>query len=149
MAEDIIPIFTTEQVLDNAKANVTCAWLGTIAYLKEQRLSSHDWSIRMGKLFVPLWQELKGRGAREAARAHALGCTAFGATLVSFEGDESSARYVVAGWPNAFWLQFFQITQAEADISWEALGPVAASLDLQFHWQREDDCVRFTLSRES
>jgi hypothetical protein len=148
MAEDLIPSFTTEQVLDTAKANATAAWLGTIAYLMEQNLSPHDWSVRIGKLFAPGWQEVKGLGARAAAQRHALGCISFGATLVSFEGDESRAMYVIAGWPNDFWLQFFQITQAEADISWEALGPIASSLDLQCHWQREGDCVRFTFSRE-
>lgn len=147
MSDNLSPIFMTEQVMDAAKANATAAWLGTIAYLTEQNLSPHDWSVGLGMRFAPGWQEEKGRGARAAAQRHALGCISFGGTLVSFEGDESSAEYVIAGWPNDGWLQFFQITQAEADISWEALGPIAASLDLQCHWQREGDCVRFTFSR--
>ena len=147
MSEDLSTMFTTEQVLDSAKGNVTGVLLGTSAYLKEQHLSPLDWSVWLGKWFAPGWEGLKGRGAREAAQIAALVCITLGGKLTSFDGDESRAEFVITGWPNADRLQYYQITLAEADISWEALGPIAASLDLQCHWQREGDCVRFTFSR--
>ncbi len=146
MSEDVRPIFTTEQVLDMAKLNVSALWFGTIAYLLESNLSPLDWSVGLGKRHAPGWQGLKGRGARKAAEIAALNCITLGGELTSFDGDESRAEFVITGWPNADGLQYYQITQAEADIFWEAFGPIADILDLRYQWQREGDCVRLTFS---
>jgi hypothetical protein len=146
MSEDLSKMFTTEQVLEQAKGNVTGIYLGTIAYLKEQHLSPLDWTVGLGKRFAPGWEGLKGRGAREAAQMFALNCISLGGTLTSFDGDESRAEFVIKGWPGAGWLQYHQITQADADVMWEAFTPIAAFLDLRHHWQREGDSVRITFS---
>ncbi len=147
MSDDLRPIFTTEQVLDMAKLNLSALSLGTITYLLEQHLSPLDWFVGLGKRCAPGWQDLKGRGAREAAQAAVLNCISFGGKLTSFDGDESRAEFVITGWPNADGLQYFQTTQAEADIFWESFGPIADFIDLRYQWQREGDCVRLTFSR--
>ena len=147
MSEEGNTIFTTEEVLQQAQADFTATWLSTIAYLKEQNLSPVDWSAWLGRRFAPGWEGFKGQGANEVARITALNCVAFGGTLRSSSGDESRAELVIEGWPSADLLEFAQITQTEADVLWASFEQIIPSLGLQFHWQREGNTVKITISR--
>ena len=84
--------FTPEQVLRQAQGNATAAVLVTIAYLKERGLPVEEWVAYTGRRFAPAWEELRGRGAAEAARVAALNLVSVGGTLVGLSGDAERAE---------------------------------------------------------
>ena len=147
MSEEMSSTFTTEQIMQQAQGNLNAVCLGSIAYLKEHHQSPGDWSASLGQRFAPGWESLKGQGAKEVARTVALNCVSFGGRLRSLSGDESRAEAVIEGWPPEERLEFFHITQSDADLLWEAFKPIGAYLGLHIQCQRQGDTFKITVSR--
>ncbi|MFN2218645.1 MAG: hypothetical protein ACK2UA_08570, partial [Anaerolineae bacterium] len=79
--------FSTDQVLEQAKANGQALFLVAIGYLKEKGLPVDDFWRFVGEKFTLGWEPLQGQGAREAVRVFALNMVSVGGTLVSLSGD--------------------------------------------------------------
>lgn len=123
--------------------------MGADAYLKEHHQSPGDWSTSLGQRFAPGWESLRGQGAKEAARVAALNCVSFGGKLRSLSGDESRTEAVIEGWPFEEDLEFFHVTQSDADLLWEAFKPIGTYLGLQIQSQREGDTFTITVERRA
>jgi hypothetical protein len=149
MSEEINTMFTTEQVLQQAQGNLNAVCLGTIAYLKEHHQSPGDWSTSLGQRLAPGWESLRGHSAKEVVQIAALNCVSFGGKLRSLSGDESRAEAVIEGWPPEERLEFFHITQSDADLLWEAFKPIGVHLGLQIQCQRQGDTFKITVERRS
>ena len=136
--------FTSEQVSQQAQGNLNAFILGTNAYLKGQDQTSQEWVMFLGKRFAPLWEEVKGQGARAAMEATVLNFVSAGGTVQAFEGDEIRAEAIIGDWPAAELLGLLGLTLEDVDPFYEIFTPVAAYLNLRFAWHREGNQVTFT-----
>ena len=141
------PVFTTDEVCEQARGNATALILVALAYQRARGLDAADFVRFVGERFAPSWDELHGDGALGAARAAALNLVGGGAELVALSGDRHDARAVFGAWPSPEDLAFFGLTQEDADAFHEVFAPIAARLGLRFTWRREGSRLEFLFAR--
>lgn len=137
--------FTPEQISEQAQGNVNALPLVAIAFLKEHNLSMALFWEFAGNQFAPGWEHIET--AKEVAEVVALNMVSAGCNLISLSGDESQAKVVIGGWPSNESLEFFGLTQEEADTAFGNFGPIAKSLGYGYEWHRQGDEVTITFSR--
>jgi hypothetical protein len=139
--------FTPDQIRNQAQGNVTAFILASIAYCKEQGRSPEEFITFVGKKFTPGWKAFKGESVKEVMDVVALNILSAGGKLVAVSADHALAQATFAGWPSFDDLEFFGLTQNDADVIWSIFQPIMAYLNLKYHWQREQDEVTVILSR--
>ena len=98
--------FTEEEVVEQAKANVTGSALALLRYAREHGEAPETAARWLGEMFAPGWEEMGGKGARTVARMAALNIVSSGATLLHCAGSRHTSRgAVLSGWlgPTASW----------------------------------------------
>jgi hypothetical protein len=140
--------FTSEQLYKQAQGNLAGFILGTMAYLKEQGRTPEEWATFIGNRFAPGWEFLKGQGAKAAMQSVVVNLLSAGASLHSLTGDDVQAEAIIADWPSADALEFFGLTQEDADPLHSIFTPIAAFLHLRYEWQRAGNQVTFRFWRE-
>ena len=139
--------FTEEEVVEQAKANVTGSGLALLIYAREHGESPETAARWLGAMFAPGWEEMRGKGARTVARMAALNIVSSGATLLKLDGEEDRAEATVVGWPGDDELEFFGVTLDEADAMFTVFEPIAEALGLQYRWLRQGDAVTMTFEQ--
>jgi len=139
MPEEKDVTFTDEEICQQAQVNANFFSLGTILYSKEHTLSMDEYWAFMGRTAARGWTQ--GLTAKELATGAARNCVSSGDELRSISGDDSRAEAVVAGWPSEEDLEFFDLTQKEADAMWVCLEHIAIALGYRFEWRRQGDEV--------
>jgi len=140
--------FTTEELLSQASGNATAFILTTIAYLQERGLDVKDFVAYFGRQFAPGWDELRAQPVAAVARTAALNAVSVGCTLGSLSGDETRAKIVITGWPDAEELSPVLGLQPNAgDAMWDSFYPIMEPLGIRYAWRREDGTVRLTYER--
>jgi hypothetical protein len=139
--------FTSDEVLEQAKANAQALFLVTIGYLKDKKLSVDEFWSFVGEKFTLGWDSLQGKGALEAMRIFALNMVSVGGILESLSGDKARAEAVIAGWPSPDLMQAFGVSQSDTDRSYAVFQPIADVLELKYEWRRQGDRVTMILSR--
>jgi len=143
---DIVDHEKTEELLDHAEENITALILGTVAYLKQNKLPVAEWVTFLGERVAPSWDEVKGQGAREVARLLALNITIAGGDIHALSGDDSRAE-LQCSWPDAEDLSFFGLTRDDIDPITHVYQPVAAFLGLRYETRRDGEMVTITVAR--
>lgn len=146
---DPAPIFTNDEILEQAKGNAAAAGLALLRYAREHGETPESVARWLGTLFAPSWEDVQGQGARQAAQSAALNTVSLGATVQAFEGDESRAAVTVVGWPEHEMLEAFGLSQEDGDAMHSVFAPVADYLGLQYHWHRDGDAVTMTFEQGS
>lgn len=147
---DLSAAFTPEQVAWRSRANATALILGTIAMLKRRSMDAETWFREQRLLFRASWQALEGQGARTIMTLFVLNPVSVGATLLALAGDDEQAEGVISDWPPADMLQMLDLTDADLDPSWNALGVSAEDYSFQYTWWRaEHGAIHLSLRRES
>jgi hypothetical protein len=142
--------FTAEEIREQAQGNVSALSLFVLVAARERGESLVDAARFLGRTFAPTWDSERGKGAREIARWAALNSVTGGAQLRRLDGDATRATATVAGWPTADDLDYFGLTQDDADTLYELYGPIAERLGLRYAWRRDGDEVVMTFEeRES
>ncbi len=139
--------FSQEQVAQRSMENANGFVLGSIAYLKDRGQSVEDWATFLGQRFAPIWQDLKGQGARAAMEQIALNTVSLGATLHSLSGNESQAEAVIGDWPPPEFAQLLGISEADSEALGRIFAPISESLGLQYDYQLQDGRATFRLSK--
>jgi hypothetical protein len=139
--------FTSDEVLEQAKANAQALFLVTLGYLKEKGLSVDEFSSFVGDKFTLGWDSLQGKGALAAMRMFALNMVSVGGTLESLTGNEARAQAVIAGWPSPDLLKAFGASRDDADRTYSVFQPIAEVLELGYEWRRQGDRVTLILSQ--
>ncbi len=139
--------FTSEQLYQQAQANLTAFILGTMAYLKEQGRTPQEWVTFIGNRFAPGWEFVKGQGAKAAMQSVVVNLLSAGGSLHSLTGDDAQAEAVIADWPSADVLEFFGLSLEDVDPLHTIFTPIAASLNLRYEWHRAGNQVTFRFSR--
>jgi hypothetical protein len=139
--------FTSDEVLEQAKANAQALGLVAIGYVREKGLPVDEFLSFVGEKFTLGWESLKGRGARVGMRMFALNMVSVGGTLESLSGDEARAEAVIAGWPSLDLLQAFGVSRGDADRIYAVFQPIADLLELRYEWRRQGDRVTLILSQ--
>jgi len=68
---------------------------------------------------------------------------------ISSKGTKSEAKVVIANWPQALWLEMFDLTQEEADAMWDVSKAIAERQGFSHTLSRQGDEITITLSRQS
>lgn len=139
--------FTSHELYEQAEANLTAFILTTIAYLKEHNQSPQEWITFIGTRFAPAWQQAKDQGAKAAIELLVLNLLATGGTLRLLQGDDTQAEATIVDWPPDGILEFFRLTQDDADNLYDIFKPIAASLNLHYQWHRKGNRVIFKFTR--
>jgi len=145
MSDETNTIFTSEQISQQAQGNVNSLCLVMVAYLKEHDLSQDGFWSFVGRQFAPGWEQ--GTSAKDVALEAALNMVSGGWELRSSSGDESQAQAVLGGGLSKDSLEFFGLTQGEADSVWAVFGPIAESLGYDYEWHRQGDEIKMSFSR--
>jgi hypothetical protein len=138
--------FTPEEISLVAQGNVAWLCLAAISYLKENNLSVDDFWAYVGEKFAPSWKQ--GMPLKTIALSAARNMVSAGGELVSISGDEASVKAVVAGWPGAEDLEYFDLSQEDADSLWNIFAPIAKYLDCSYKYQRQGNEVTMTFSKD-
>ena len=145
MIDETNPIFTPEQISEQAQGNVNYLCLAMITYLKKNAQPFDEFWAYVGQRFAPTWEP--GASAKEVAIAAALNMVSAGCKLHSVSGDESQAKATLMEWPpEEGSLEFFELTQEEADSLWGIFGPIAESVGYNYAWDRQGDEVTMTFT---
>jgi hypothetical protein len=139
--------FTSNEVLDQAKANAQALSLVAIRYIEEKKLPLDEFWSYVGEKFTLGWDSLKGKGARVAMRMFALNMVSVGGTLESLSGDEARAEAVIDGWPSPDLVQAFGVSRGDVDRMYAVFQPIADLLELRYEWRRQGDRVTLLLSQ--
>jgi hypothetical protein len=139
--------FTSDELLEQAKANAQALFLVAVGYVKEKRLPVDEFFSFVGEKFTLGWESLQGQGAREAMRMFALNMVSVGGTLESLSGDEARAEAIIADWPSPDLLQAFGVSRGDVDRMYGVFQPIADVLELGYEWRRQGDRVTLILSQ--
>jgi hypothetical protein len=139
--------FSSNEVLEQGKANAQALFLVAIGYIKERSLSVDDFWSFVEEKFTLGWEFLQGKGAREAIRMFALNMVSVGGTLESLSGDEAQAEAIITGWPSPDLMQALGVSRGDADRSYAVFQPIADLLGLRYEWCRQGDRVTLSLSQ--
>lgn len=137
--------FSPEAIGEAAQGNVSGLCYGIIAYMKKRGLSPNECWDFIGRKFSTGWPP--DLSIQEMASWAAINMSSAGCTLQSLFADEAQAEAVMTGWPAADATTRFGLTQAEADTVFDIFGPIAASLDCRYSWQRRGDTVVMTFHK--
>ena len=136
--------FTAEEIFNHAQENVTSLCLGMTAYLLDKDLPVDDFWAATGKRFAPNWG--KNITARGLAEGSALNMLSGGTKLVALTGDDNQAEVVITNWPAEGMLEFFGLTQEEADSTVSIFAAIAAEFDFDCQFARQEDELRLIFS---
>jgi len=139
--------FTDEEICRQAQGNAVATGLALFVYARDHGATAEDAARWLGAVFAPGWAEIRGQGARQAARAAALNLVSLGANLQELAGDEQRATVTVREWPGAEARTYFGISQADADATFTVFATIAEAIDLRYYWQREGDAVTMTFEQ--
>jgi len=145
MSDHVNTTFTPEQILESAQGNVNHLCLVMVAYLKEHNLSLNEFWSFVGRISVPTWGQ--GLSTTDVALGAAINMVSGGCELRASSGDESKAEAVLGGWPSEESLEFYGLTQQEADSVWGVFGPIAESQGYDYEWHRQGDQVTMIFTR--
>ena len=145
MAESLTYPFSQQQIEAQTRDNLNALILATLAYARSQGDDGRRWTAFVGKVFAPGWAP--GMSPHEAALAAALNCASAGMRVDAVVGDEARGEAVTGDWPGRENLEFFALSQAEADQFWTVFEPIAQALGLTFSWRREGDQLHFIFTK--
>jgi hypothetical protein len=141
------PRFTHEQIRHQAQEDALAYLLASVVYFKKQGRSPQEFIAVVGEILVPLWKKLKGHEAQVVMDALALHMVSLGAKLVAAEGNDDLAFATFAQVPSSDLLKLFGLSRDEADAIWDIFRPIAAFLNLEYSWSRQQDEVTLKLLR--
>jgi hypothetical protein len=134
-----LPEWTDEELLPQRKNVLKSLVLAPISYLKQQGQSIADYGKYGGEFYAPGWEGMKGKGALEIARIDAFNWVVLGATLISLEGDEKQASFVV-DWSIKEMVGDFGISLEEVTLMMDVLmEQIAAFLSIKYTSQRDGE----------
>ncbi len=140
--------FTDEEIAIQSMRNARATGLALIVHGREHGETPDQVGRWLGAIFAPGWEEIRGQGARPAARAAARNSVSLGGELRQLSGDEREAQATLAGWPDQAILDYFSVSRDEADALFTVFEPIAEHLGLDYRWQREGDAVTLTFARQ-
>ena len=141
------PGFSTDELLTQAQGNVTGFSLALVRYAREHGESPESVARWLGSLFAPGWEQLRGQGAQPVARTVALNLVSGGAILQGLTGDVV-VEVTLSGLFDAETLEFFELTQGEADHLLDVFVPIAAHAGIGYRWERQGESVMLTFTPE-
>jgi hypothetical protein len=145
MSEDKDVTFTAEEISEQAQGNANFLYFTSISYLKEHSLSIDEYWAFFGEKAALTWAQ--GLTARDLAIGAARNWVAFGGELRAISGDESKAEAVLTGWPSEEDLEFFDLTQEEADVGWGCFEQIAEHQGYRYQLRRQGDEVTMVFWR--
>jgi hypothetical protein len=143
------PLFPPEEICAQAQGNAAAWILTMIAYLKEHDGEVEDGVAYHGRIFAPVWEELRGSPVEEIAQLVALNTLSVGNTVRSLSSEDGRAEVLVEGWPDEELMGFFPLDRDDCDRIWDTYRPIMEHLGLGYAWQRQDDIVRVTIEQQS
>jgi hypothetical protein len=107
---------TPDELLQQARGNLTAMWHVSIKRAREQDGSVHDWALFVGGEFAASWDEMGDQASARDVAETAAGNFATTADMrpAGVTGDESRAELVVEG-PEQRWLDDFATTIDDLD----------------------------------
>jgi len=141
------PILPDEEITRFARMNASAFPYVVTALARECGRSADDAAAFVGRTFAPGWEEVRGQGARVAARYMALNLASGGADVVALTGDEGHAEVRAAGYGDEGELAFYGLTRDDLDRFVGTFGPIAEHLGLRADWRREGEEIVVTVER--
>ena len=141
--------FTTEEILEQARGNLTAFFHLAVRWARERDGSVDGWASHVGEAFAPSWDEFgDDASALEVARMAGLNmATTADMRPVDLTGDESGAVLTVEG-PDQEWLDNMGTTVEDVDRTNELIWvPIARRRGLAFTPEREGNLLRLTFAK--
>ena len=127
-------IFTTDQICDAARDNVTSLCLAMTSYLKNQNQNPQDFWAFTGRLFSRSWTEVSS--ARDFVETAALNMVSADSRLQALSGGRNHAEVILTNWPGDEALARFDLTQDEADYTADVFVAIGQEIGFECNMER-------------
>lgn len=132
--------YTTEELLEQARANAQAALIATIGFLQELEIPIDSWTQSIGARFSRGWQTDEGwNDAGEFLDSMLTNLRAIGANVVEADLGEAEATALIEGFPDPDLCSLFDVDLATVAKFHDASGAVAGELGLIWTWSLEGD----------
>jgi len=132
--------YTTEELLEQARANAQAALIATIGFLQELEIPIDSWTKSIGVRFSRGWQTDEGwNDAGEFLDSMLTNLRAIGANVVEADLGDAEATALIEGFPDPDLCALFDVDLAAAAKFHDASGAVAGELGLIWNWNFEGD----------
>ena len=141
--------FTTEELLEQARGNVSAFFHVAIRWARERDGSVEGWATHVGEAFAPGWDEVgESAPALEVGRIAGLNmATTADLRPVELSGDESRAVLTMEG-PEQKWLDAWGTTVEDVDRANELIFlPIARRRGLALTAEREGTLFWLTFAK--
>lgn len=140
--------FSSDELLQQAKGNLTALWHVCVLWAKQQPGGVDDWASFVGQAFAPTWDEIGDASALAVARATGLNfATTADMNPVDVSGNDSRAVLTMTG-PEQEWCERWGTTVEDIDRSNEVLfSAIAERRGLAVSTERNGDTLRMTFRR--
>ena len=145
MSEPEKKLFTTDELLYQAQGNLMGIMLSLITFLQEHNIPLDEFTEYLGKKFAPGWQQ---PSIKEIALGMARNHAAFGQEIYTLSHTGSEATIIMSSLPDEATLQYFNVTQKDADSVWHTMEVIAHHLGCDYQYKHEGERVVETISRK-
>jgi len=139
--------YTTEELLEQARANAQAALIATISFLKQQGVPVEAWTESIGHTFARGWEAAEGwDDAGEFLDSMLTNLRAMGANVLEANLKNGKAEAVIEGFPDADLCALFDADPAVVAKFHDASAVIARDLGLLWDWTLgEDGRTRITV----
>jgi len=132
--------YTTEELLEQARANAQAALIATVGFLQELEIPIDSWTQSIGVRFARGWQTDEGwDDAGEFLDSMLTNLRAIGANVVEADLGDAEATAMIEGFPDPDLCALFEVDQALVAKFHDASGAVAGDIGLVWSWILESD----------
>src|SRR4051812_55811 len=105
--------YSTEELLEQARANAQAALIATIRFLQQQGISVDKWTESIGHTFARGWEAAEGwDDAGEFLDSMLANLRAIGANVVEADLEKTKAQAVIEGFPDPDLCALFEVDPA-------------------------------------
>jgi hypothetical protein len=132
--------YTTEELLEQARANAQAALIATIGYLRQQGLPIESWTDSIGHTFARGWEAAEGwNDAGEFLDSMLTNLRAIGADVLDADLGNAKAAATIKGFPDAELCALFETDPATVAKFHDASAVIARDLGLVWSWNLDDE----------
>lgn len=113
--------------------------LVAIRYLQEKELNVADFWQYVGRQFAAEWTAVEKGDVQKAVWHIARNMASCGGEVQVIQSSAELVRLAVKSWPPEEYVQICSISLENAAQMVEVFHPIAASLELSYEWQQEED----------
>lgn len=135
------------ELLEQAQANAQAVLLGTVAFLRDQKIDAALWAAALGASFGQGWGPPRPWDAAEFLDAMLTNYRALGAAVLTTRLGADSAEATLGPFPDPDLCALVGVAPTAADIFHNAPAEIATPRGLRWRWVRDGADVHLLVER--